>query len=52
MPRLDLKQRGLDQTDKAGLKKFQSYRKVFDALLGVYPADHKLHTWLAVEIVK
>ena len=50
--RLDLKQSGLDQTNRAGLTSVGNCNKVFDALLGMYPLDHELHKWLEVEVVR
>ncbi len=50
--RLDLKQSGLDQTNRAGLTSVQNCRKVFAALLGMYPPVHDLHQWLLVETAK
>ncbi len=50
--RLDLKQSGLDQTNRAGLTSVENCRKVFAALLGMYPPGHDVHQWLSVETVK
>ncbi len=41
--KLDLKQSGLDQTNRDGLTSVGNCNKVFDALLGMYPLDHELH---------
>ena len=49
---LDLKMSGLDQTNKAGLTNLKNYRTVFEALLGMYPADNEIHQWLKEQIVK
>ena len=49
---LDLKMSGLDQTNKAGLTSLKNCRKVFEALLGMYPAEHEIHQWLKQKIVK
>ena len=49
---MDLKMSGLDQTNKAGLTSLQNCRKVFKALLGMYPPRHEIHQWLEQQIVK
>ena len=49
---LDMKQSGLDQTNVSGLRSLQNCRKVFEALLGMYPADNDIHNWLTVEVIK
>ena len=47
-----MKQSGRDQTNRAGLTSIQNCKKVFDALMGMYPPGHDLHVWLSSEIVK
>ena len=50
--RLDLKQQGRDQTNRAGMKSVENCHKVFDALAGMYSSDHEIHQWLSVEVPK
>ncbi len=50
--KLGLKQNGLDQTNRTGLPSVKNYNAVLDALLGMYPPDHELHTWLVVEVLR
>ena len=50
--KLDFRQSGRDQTNRAGVMSMENCRKVFDALLGMYPEGHVIHQWLTVETVK
>ena len=45
--RLDHKQSGRDQTNAAGLTSLKNSSKVFEALLGMYPAGDEVHGWLS-----
>ena len=50
--RLDPKQSGMEQTKSLGMRSVQNCRKVFQALLGMYPVGSDVNSWLSVEIPK
>jgi hypothetical protein len=50
--KLDMKQSGLDQTNRAGLRSLQNCARVFEALRGMYAVSSDIHKWLMVEGLK
>lgn len=50
--KLDMKQSGLDQTNRACLRSLKNCGRVFEALRGMYPVSSDIHKWLMVEGLK
>ena len=50
--KLDPKQSGLEQTNSSRLRSVKNCRKVFEALLGMYPPGSAAYEWLKVETKK
>jgi len=48
--KLDTKNSGKEQTNGKGMNCMQNFSKIADALLGMYPPQHKVHKWLVQQV--